>query len=132
MFKILSRAFATGIVTTDYPAHPLETPPNLRGRPVIDFERATDSVPATLVCPTGALTILDESNSRELTLDYGRCIFCGLCAEASSDGTIRTTGEIELATEDRASLVSSAYYRLDAAGKQQFLKLTPMPGQSRD
>ena len=123
MFKILNQAFATGIVTTDYPARPMEPIPNLRGRPVIDFERAEDCLPAAVVCPTGALTVEDKLDNRKVTLDYGRCIFCGLCAEASADSTIRLTGEIELAVQQRSHLVSTANYRLDAAGKQHFLKM---------
>lgn len=123
MFKILNQAFATGIVTTDYPARPMELIPNLRGRPVIDFERAEDCLPAAVVCPTGALTVEDKLDNRKVTLDYGRCIFCGLCAEASADSAIRLTGEIELAVQQRSHLVSTANYRLDAAGKQQFLKM---------
>jgi Ni,Fe-hydrogenase III small subunit/formate hydrogenlyase subunit 6/NADH:ubiquinone oxidoreductase subunit I len=123
MFKILNQAFATGIVTTDYPARPMEPLPNLRGRPVIDFEKAVDCLPAALVCPTGALTVEDKLDNRKVTLDYGRCIFCGLCAEASTDSTIRITAEVDLAAQQRSHLVSSAYYRVDVAGKQQFLKL---------
>lgn len=123
MFKILNQALTTGIVTTDYPNRPMEPISNLRGRPAIDFERAVDCLPAALVCPTGALTVEDKQDNRKVTLDYGRCIFCGLCAEASADGTIRISGEIELAAQQRSHLVSSAYYRLDAAGKQQFLKM---------
>ena len=41
-----------------------------------------------------------------MTLDYGRCIFCGLCAEAATDGTIRITAEVELAAQQRSHLVS--------------------------
>ena len=129
MFKILTRTFATGLVTTDYPARPMEPVPNLRGKAVIDFERATDCLPAALVCPTGAITVEDKLDNRKVTFDYGRCIFCGLCAEASTDGTIRITGEVELAARERGHLVSSAHYRLDAAGKQQFLKIAPVERQ---
>src|SRR4030095_7823056 len=125
MFKILNQAFATGVVTIDYPARPMTLVPNLRGKPVIDFERATDCLPAALVCPTGALTVEDKLDNRKVTLDYGRCIFCGLCAEAATDGTIRITAEVELAAQQRSHLVSSAYYRLDRSGRQQFLKIAP-------
>src|SRR5262249_39375225 len=123
MFKILNQAFATGVVTSDYPASPMTSVPNLRGKPVIDFERATDCLPAALVCPTGAITVEDKLDHRTVILDYGRCIFCGLCAEASPDGATRITAEIELAARQRSNLMSSASYRLDASGKQQFLKM---------
>ena len=132
MFKILKRALATGVVTTDYPAIPLEPLAKLRGRPMIDFERAVDCLPAALVCPTGALTVEDKLDSRKVTLDYGRCIFCGLCAEAATDSTIRITGEVELAAQHRSHLVSSAYYRVDAAGKQRFLQMAPAELQTSD
>jgi len=122
MFKILNRAFATGLVTTGYPTRPMEPVPNLRGRPVIDFAVATDCLPAALVCPTGALSVEDQLDNRKVTLDYGRCIFCGLCAEASADSGIRITEEIELAAGHRSHLVSSAHYRLDASGRQQYLQ----------
>jgi Ni,Fe-hydrogenase III small subunit/formate hydrogenlyase subunit 6/NADH:ubiquinone oxidoreductase subunit I len=132
MFKILNQAFATGIVTTDYPARPMEPLPNLRGRPMIDFGKAVDCLPATLVCPTGVLTVEDKLGNRKVTLDYWRCIFCGLCAEASTDSTVRITGEVELAAQQRSHLVSSACYRLDAAGKQQFLQIRPADGQTSE
>jgi Ni,Fe-hydrogenase III small subunit/formate hydrogenlyase subunit 6/NADH:ubiquinone oxidoreductase subunit I len=132
MFKILNRAFATGVVTSDYPAHPITPVPKLRGRPVIDFENAIDCLPAALVCPTLALTVEDKLDNRKVTLDYGRCVFCGLCAEASGDSTIRITTEVELAAQHRSHLVSSAYYRVDAAGKQQFLKIVPADYQQAE
>ena len=123
MFKILKRAFATGIVTIDYPSRSMQPVLNLRGRPVIDFENATDTLPASLVCPTGALIVEDKLDNRRVTLDYGRCVFCGLCAENSADGTIHTSGEIELAVHQRSQLVSTAYYRLEGTGKQRFLQM---------
>ncbi|PYV42904.1 MAG: hydrogenase [Acidobacteria bacterium] len=124
MFKILKKAIATGIVTTAYPKVPSEPCANFRGRPVIDFERALDSLPAAHVCPTGAIRVKDEKRTRRVALDYGRCIFCGLCAEASPEGAIRTSGDFELAVRKRSELVSSALYRLDSAGNQQFLQMT--------
>lgn len=101
MFKILTRAVATGLVTTDYPARPMEPLPNLRGRPVIDFEQAVDCLPAALVCPTGALTVEDELDNRRVTLDYGRCIFCGLACvpkpppQALLHGILLAVGRME-------------------------------------
>jgi Ni,Fe-hydrogenase III small subunit len=83
---------------------------------------ATDCLPAALVCPTGALIVEDQQDRRKVTLDYGRCVFCGLCAEASADSGIRLTGEVELAARQRTHLVSSADYRLDASGRQHYLQ----------
>jgi Ni,Fe-hydrogenase III small subunit/formate hydrogenlyase subunit 6/NADH:ubiquinone oxidoreductase subunit I len=123
MFKILNQALATGVVTIDYPARPMEPIPNLRGKPVIDFEKATDCLPAALVCPTGAITVEDKLSDRKVTLDYGRCIFCGLCAEATADGSIRITGETELAARHRSHLVCTGQYCLDAGGKQHFVQV---------
>jgi Ni,Fe-hydrogenase III small subunit/formate hydrogenlyase subunit 6/NADH:ubiquinone oxidoreductase subunit I len=123
MFKILNQALTTGVVTTDYPARPMEPIPNLRGKPVIDFEKATDCLPAALVCPTGAITVEDKLSDRKVTLDYGRCIFCGLCAEAMADGSIRITGETELAARHRSHLVCTGHYNLDAGGKQHFVQI---------
>jgi Ni,Fe-hydrogenase III small subunit/formate hydrogenlyase subunit 6/NADH:ubiquinone oxidoreductase subunit I len=124
MFKILKQAVATGIVTTDYPEIPIEPCPNFRGRPVIDFGKAVDCLPAAQVCPTGALSVQDNSGTRNVSLDLGYCIFCGLCAEASPDGAIRMTRQSELAVGQRSHLVSIAQYRMDGGGKQQFLKMS--------
>lgn len=56
----------------------------------------------------------DKGDSREVTVDYGLCVFCGLCAEASSDQAVRITQEFELATTDRRKLVLTAEYALNA------------------
>ena len=58
----------------------------------------------------------DKGDSRKVTVDYGLCVFCGLCAEASSDQAVRITQEFELATSDRRNLVLTAEYTLNADG----------------
>jgi len=85
MFKILQKTFATGIVTTKYPAEPPQISDRFRGRPSFDLEKWKDARPAADVCPTGAIFVRDEGNSRQVRVDYGLCVFCGLCAEASTD-----------------------------------------------
>ncbi len=96
MFKILQKTFATGIVTKAYPAELAHVSEHFRGRPHFDFEKWTDARPAAEVCPTGAISLRDSQDSREVTVDYGLCVFCGLCAEASSDKAVRITQEFEL------------------------------------
>src|SRR6266852_8054385 len=114
MFKILQKTVSTGIVTLNYPAEPAKISPCFRGHPSFDFERWQDARPAVEVCPTGAISFRDNGDSRSVTVDYGLCVFCGLCAEASSDQAVRITQEFELATTDRRNLVLTAEYTLNA------------------
>jgi Ni,Fe-hydrogenase III small subunit/formate hydrogenlyase subunit 6/NADH:ubiquinone oxidoreductase subunit I len=113
MFKIIQKTIATGIVTTKYPDEPAHISEHFRGRPTFDFEKWTDARPAAEVCPTGAIFVSDEGDSRRVTVDYGLCVFCGLCAEASADQAVRITQEFELASADRRNLVLTAEYSLN-------------------
>jgi Ni,Fe-hydrogenase III small subunit/formate hydrogenlyase subunit 6/NADH:ubiquinone oxidoreductase subunit I len=122
MFKILQKTFATGIVTTKYPDEPAQISERFRGRPSFEFEKWKDARPAAEVCPTGAISVCDEGDSRRVTVDYGLCVFCGLCAEASVDQAVRITQEFELARADRRSLVLSAEYALNADGTHRELR----------
>lgn len=112
MFKILQKTFRIGIVTTSYPGEPAAISEHFRGRPEFDFEKWRDARPAAKACPTGAIAVRDGGSSREVTVDYGRCIFCGECGEAA----IRITGEFELAATNRRDLVLKAEYALNPDG----------------
>jgi Ni,Fe-hydrogenase III small subunit/formate hydrogenlyase subunit 6/NADH:ubiquinone oxidoreductase subunit I len=114
MFKILQKTVSTGIVTVNYPAESAKISEHFRGRPSFDFDKWKDARPAAEVCPTGAISLSDKGDSRKVTVDYGLCIFCGLCAEASSDQAVRITQEFELATADRRNLILTAEYTLNA------------------
>jgi Ni,Fe-hydrogenase III small subunit/Pyruvate/2-oxoacid:ferredoxin oxidoreductase delta subunit len=114
MFKILQKTVSTGIVTVNYPAEPAKISERFRGRPSFDFDKWKDARPAAEVCPTGAISLSDTGDSRKVIVDYGLCVFCGLCAEASSDQAVRITQEFELATSDRRNLVLTAEYTLNA------------------
>jgi Ni,Fe-hydrogenase III small subunit len=56
----------------------------------------------------------DDGDSRQVIVDYGLCVFCGLCAEASADQAVRITQEFELASADRRNLILTAEYSLNA------------------
>jgi Ni,Fe-hydrogenase III small subunit/formate hydrogenlyase subunit 6/NADH:ubiquinone oxidoreductase subunit I len=114
MFKILQKTVSTGIVTVNYPAKPAKISERFRGRPSFDFDKWKDARPAAEVCPTGAISLSEKGDSQKVTVDYGLCIFCGLCAEASSEQAVRITQEFELATSDRRNLVLTAEYTLNA------------------
>jgi len=119
MFDILRKSLATGVVTADYPPAPAEVSTQARGRPEIDFAKWQDARPAVAACPTGALACEDSGGMRAVTLDLGKCTFCGLCAEA--DTAIRMTSACELATRRKADLVTSARYELASDGADQKL-----------
>jgi Ni,Fe-hydrogenase III small subunit/formate hydrogenlyase subunit 6/NADH:ubiquinone oxidoreductase subunit I len=116
MFKILQRTFATGIATVAYPDQPAVVSEHFRGRPEFDLASWRDARPAQEICPTGAIALSDQDGRRKVTIDYGLCVFCGQCSEASTDGAVRITRNFELATRDRASLVVEAEYSLAADG----------------
>jgi NADH-quinone oxidoreductase B subunit len=121
MFKILQQTISTGVVTTAYPGKPAKISEYFRGRPSFDFEKWQDARPAEGACPTGAISLRDRGDVREVTVDYGLCVFCGLCAEASSDQAVRITQEFELATVDRGRLVLTVEYTLNADGTHRAL-----------
>ena len=121
MFKILNQTFKTGIVTTAYPARPADVPDSFRGRPHFDFSNWRDALPAAAVCPTGAISVFDRDDRRTVTVDYGLCVFCGLCADATPEKAIQITQDFELAVEDRQELIVSAEYSLNRDGSQQSL-----------
>ena len=114
MFETLRQSLKTGVVTTNYPATPAEISNCARGKPEIDWANWKDARPATAVCPTGAISFQDDVKTRAATLDLGKCIFCGLCAEA--DTAIRITNQCELAAQSRGSLRFTANYELNPDG----------------
>jgi Ni,Fe-hydrogenase III small subunit/ferredoxin len=128
MFRILRKSLSAGIVTTDYPASAPQVSQNARGAPEIDFANWKDARLAAKACPTGAIRVNDETSKRAASLDLGRCIFCGLCAEA--DTAIRMTNRCELATRDRRALKQTGRYELGLDGTQErFIGLAPSEGQ---
>jgi len=116
MFKILDKTLRTGTVTTAYPKAAPRLPGASRGAPAFDLAAWRDAREAAQACPSGAIAAYDEAGSRRVTVDYGRCIFCGECAAASADPAVRMTGKFELAATGRGALVTAAEYTLHADG----------------
>ncbi len=119
MLHILRKSFGTGIVTTSYPDTAPEMSGQARGRPEIDFENWKDARPAAAICPTGAIACEEAMRVRTVTLDLGKCVFCGLCAEV--DAGIRMTHHCELAARRREDLKWTRRYQLRDDGTQERL-----------
>jgi len=130
MFETLRQSLKTGVVTTSYPATPPEVSERARGKPEIDWANWKDARPAAAICPTGAIELRDEHTTRTATLDLGKCIFCGLCADV--DKAIRMTNQCELAARRRASLRFTAKYRLATDGTHERLLEGPPAGPGGD
>jgi Ni,Fe-hydrogenase III small subunit/formate hydrogenlyase subunit 6/NADH:ubiquinone oxidoreductase subunit I len=116
MFKILQKSFHVGSATADYPNLSPRLAEEFRGCPEFDFEAWSDARPAAEACPTGAISFRDSDGLRTVTVDYGRCIFCGECEAASADGAVHMTRRFELASSDRRDLLLTAQYRLHPDG----------------
>ena len=121
MFKILKKTFRAGTVTTAYPKSAPTLPANSRGAPKFDLAAWRDARPAADACPVGAITLSGNGGSRSVTVDYGRCIFCGECAAASEDAGVSLTQEFELAAANRKDLVITAEYALNPDGSHNRL-----------
>lgn len=119
MFKILGQSFQKGVVTNHYPDAPAVLSENFRGRPAFDFRNWRDARPAAAVCPTGAISIQDTAGTRRVEVDYGLCVFCGLCAEATTDGAVQITKDFELAAYQRGDLITVVKYELNRDGTQE-------------
>ncbi len=115
MFKILQKTFRAGIVTRNYPHDAPQLPDAARRTPEFDFVNWRDARTAAAVCPTAAITLSDNGLTRSVTVDYGRCIFCGECGNAGDPG-VRLTSKFELAVSRRADLIVHAEYVLNPDG----------------
>jgi Ni,Fe-hydrogenase III small subunit/formate hydrogenlyase subunit 6/NADH:ubiquinone oxidoreductase subunit I len=122
MFKILQKSLSVGSATVDYPRIAPHLAEQFRGCPQFDFAAWSDARPAADACPTGAIAVHDRDGARQVTVDYGRCIFCGECEQASADGAVRMTRQFELAATDRRDLVLTAEYTLHPDGSHAALR----------
>jgi Ni,Fe-hydrogenase III small subunit len=74
-----------------------KVPGIFRGRPEISMEKADGAVIAE-ICPTNAIT------PDPLTIDLGKCLFCGECSRLFP-WKIRFTTDYRLSSNDRSSLI---------------------------
>ncbi|GAC1350019.1 MAG: hypothetical protein NVSMB27_28570 [Ktedonobacteraceae bacterium] len=135
VFSWVRKGLRTGVLTTRYPAAHEHMPEGFRGKPVLDAERCLDGEgckACVQVCLPGALS-LDEvvhgaastgDETPRLTLDYARCIMCGLCVTACPEDALRMVGDYELAASNRedlriVALLSSNIDEHDANGKEK-------------
>ena len=123
MFKILQKTTSTGTVTANYPAEPAQISDRFRGRPSFDFDKWKDARPAAEVCPTGAISLSDKGDSRKVTVDYGLCVFCGLCAEVCPTKPIKAlimSEDYELGSYSRDTQILRVDQMYDGVAIEQY------------
>jgi Ni,Fe-hydrogenase III small subunit/formate hydrogenlyase subunit 6/NADH:ubiquinone oxidoreductase subunit I len=102
MLSIIKARIQQGYRTIGYPRKAPVLPNRYMGLPVINQACMDDSCEAAIsVCPVGALAC----HAGRITLDIGRCLFCGECVKAFPKGAITFTQDPQLASRDRPSLV---------------------------
>jgi Ni,Fe-hydrogenase III small subunit/formate hydrogenlyase subunit 6/NADH:ubiquinone oxidoreductase subunit I len=107
MLRIVRERLHQGYRTMRYPggAAP-ELPQRFRGLPVIDPEKCVgDCAGCRAACPTGALAL---DADRRLSLDMGRCLFCGECEKACPEGAVVFTREHRMSARRRPDLLVGA------------------------
>jgi Ni,Fe-hydrogenase III small subunit/ferredoxin len=101
MLKAFLERMRQGRRTAVFPPGEDTLPERFRGRPILDSMRCADGCRACAeVCPTDAVRV-----DGTLTLDLGKCLFCGECVAACPTGAIRFTRDYRMSTRRREHLV---------------------------
>jgi formate hydrogenlyase subunit 6/NADH:ubiquinone oxidoreductase subunit I len=103
--------------TTRFPAEPCVVPERYRGKPEFDVDTCVGCGACVNVCPTSALTLVDEPDGdppmRRITLRYDTCIFCGNCRDNCTTQTgIRLSNQWDLVGLDRQSMMENHEHEL--------------------
>ncbi len=98
MFDTLkSRIYQGQQFIKDIPNAPMRS--QFRGFPILDSTKCEKPEQYANVCPTGAL------NFEPLSIDMGKCTFCGACKNLCKDGAIEFSNYYKLASTSREKLV---------------------------
>lgn len=104
MIKTLFSRLKQGYRTKPFPADSKGLPERYLGRPIISADVSEeDAKKCELVCPTGAVC----KNNERLTIDLGKCLFCGECQKACSGKAVSFTRDYCLAAENKSDLLIS-------------------------
>lgn len=101
MLKVIKNRLEQGCRTSAYPKKPVTLYSRYRGRPVVN----TGCDPSVVrqcagICPQEAI------DPAAMTIDLGRCTFCGSCASVAGGAFVRFSQDFELGTANRQDLIT--------------------------
>jgi len=96
-----------GVVTGDYPNQPYVPYDGFMGMPEVDVHVCRMDKTCVEVCPTGAI----DEGYNTISIDMGKCIFCGECARHCPEKAIKMSKKFELAAKQGQDL--KVVYRID-------------------
>ena len=94
MWKTIRARIQQGYRTMRYPDGPApDLPKHFVGRPEVDSSKCrVGCEKCTQVCPTQAIELAPQT--RQLSLDTGRCLFCSECVRACDTGAVRVLARL--------------------------------------
>ncbi|MGD0204630.1 MAG: 4Fe-4S binding protein [Candidatus Bathyarchaeia archaeon] len=125
MWKRTVSHIFTKPATTKYPFVKPKLPEDFRGKPVYTIKSCnmidlsgtgelcfdiqslinTNCTVCARDCPANAIEIVEVDGKKRPQFDFNKCIFCNQCVESCPRNAIKGSGEYELATTDKSSLI---------------------------
>ncbi len=121
MFDVVGVRWQQKKRTISFPEGVPSMPDRFRGRPAINPLLCSANCRLCIdACPTDAI----RRDSNQLSMDLGRCLFCGECARLCPHQAITHTADYRLATRTRKDLVmKDSEFALAAALAQESRRL---------